>query len=83
MNYRWTFRKKPNESIITEISKTLRIPKSLAEVLAARGVSNEIEAKRFFAPELGDLHDPFLMNGMNEAVERILYEENRVLAFSA
>ncbi len=72
MNYRWTFREKPNESTVHKISKTLDIPKSLAEVLAARGIKDEIEAKKFFSPSLNDLYDPFLMKGMEEAVDRIL-----------
>lgn len=72
MNYRWTFRERADESSIHKISKTLGIPKSLAKVLAARGVSNELEAQRFFTPSLDDLHDPFLMKGMKEAVNRII-----------
>jgi single-stranded-DNA-specific exonuclease len=72
LNYRWTFRERPDESSIHKISKTLGIPKSLAKVLAARGVSDEIEARKFFTPSLDDLHDPFLMKGMKEAVNRIL-----------
>ncbi|MFH1049536.1 MAG: single-stranded-DNA-specific exonuclease RecJ [bacterium] len=72
MNYKWTFRKKPDESIIQKIGSTLGIPKSLAKVLIARGVEDEIGAKKFFFPSLEDLHDPFLMDGMEQAVERIL-----------
>ena len=72
MKYRWTFKEKPNESIIHKISETLKIPKSLARVLYARGVKDEIEAHKFFKPSLDDLHDPFLIDGMDIAVDRIL-----------
>jgi single-stranded-DNA-specific exonuclease len=72
LNYRWTFRKKPDESIIHKIASSLEIPTSLAVALNARGVNDEIEAKKFFMPSLDDLHDPFLMDGMDIAVERIL-----------
>lgn len=44
---------------------------ALCTLLAARGIKNFEEAKRFFRPELSDLHDPFLMRGMREAVTRI------------
>ncbi len=72
MNYRWTFRQKPDEKIVDIISESLKIPKSLARVLGARGIESEEEAKRFFKPSLDDLHDPFLMDGMEIATERII-----------
>lgn len=40
-------------------------------LLAARGITNFEEAKQFFRPQLSDLHDPFLMRGMKDAVNRI------------
>ncbi len=72
MNYRWTFKSKPDDSIIKQIASSLKIPKSLARVLIARGVKDEREAKKYFRPSLEDLHDPFLLDGMDIAVERIL-----------
>ena len=36
-----------------------------------RGIKNYEEAKLFFRPELSQLHEPFLMKGMQKAVERI------------
>ncbi len=44
---------------------------ALCTLLAARGIKDFEEAKRFFRPTLTDLHDPFLMRGMKEAVARI------------
>ncbi len=72
MNYRWTFRSKPDESIIQSLKSLLKIPASLAEVLVARGVESQEDAKKFFEPSLDNLHDPFLMDGMEKAVMRIL-----------
>jgi len=40
-------------------------------LLVQRGVSTFDEAKSFFRPTLEDLHDPFLMNDMEVAVQRI------------
>ena len=37
-----------------------------------RGVHTFDEAKAFFRPELTQLHDPFLLNDMDKAIERIL-----------
>lgn len=72
MNYRWTFRQASDESTITKLASSMKIPKSLAGSLAARGVNSSEEAKDFFEPQLEKIHDPFLMDGMDVAVERIL-----------
>jgi single-stranded-DNA-specific exonuclease len=39
--------------------------------LALRGINNFDDAKDFFRPEINQLHNPFLMKGMQEAVNRI------------
>lgn len=43
----------------------------MAHLLLQRGVSTYKEAKKFFRPQLSDLHDPFLMKDMDLAVSRI------------
>jgi len=43
----------------------------LAAPLARRGVATPAEADAFLAPHRRDLHDPFLLHGMEEAVERL------------
>jgi single-stranded-DNA-specific exonuclease len=44
----------------------------VASVLAARGVETEETARALLKPSLEQLHDPFLMLGMRESVERVL-----------
>ena len=44
----------------------------VAGVLAARGVEAEEDARALLNPSLEQLHDPLLMLGMREAVERVL-----------
>lgn len=72
LNYRWNFKEKPDESTVKNLKESLKIPLSLAKVLISRGVNSDIEAKRFFEPSLEDIHDPFLMTGMDAAVDRIV-----------
>ncbi len=43
----------------------------LSAPLARRGVSTPSEADAFLAPHRRGLHDPFLLHGMEEAVERL------------
>jgi single-stranded-DNA-specific exonuclease len=71
-NYRWKFRQRADESTIHNLANILNIPKSLANVLAVRGVFSTGEAEKFFEPKLEDLNDPFLMDGMETAIYRIL-----------
>ncbi len=45
---------------------------SLTErVLAQRGYDDAVQREKFLAPKLGDLHDPFLLLGMQKTVARI------------
>lgn len=52
-------------------------PAWLALLLARRGVSDRRDAERFLAPSLDQLHDPYLLAGMEEGVERLLRARER------
>ncbi len=67
---RWTYRE-TDEAAVTALQKELNIHPVLCRLMVQRGITNLEEAKLFFRPSLDDLHDPFLMKDMNEAVERI------------
>lgn len=43
----------------------------VGELLVRRGVTTPREAEVFFSPSIEDLHDPFLMPGMDKAVNRL------------
>jgi len=53
------------------LAKELGINPILAHLLVQRGINNFDQAKKFFRPQLSDLHDPFLMNDMDKAVARL------------
>ncbi|MDE7080570.1 MAG: single-stranded-DNA-specific exonuclease RecJ, partial [Muribaculaceae bacterium] len=44
---------------------------TVAEILVRRGVRTPQEASSFFAPSVNDFHDPFLMQDMDKAVNRL------------
>ena len=48
------------------------MPEAIAKVLVFRGIDDYTKAKSYFRPTLELLHDPFLMDGMERAVGRIL-----------
>lgn len=43
----------------------------VVKLLEERGITTPEEAQKFFNPSLNDLHDPFLMPGMDAAVSRL------------
>jgi single-stranded-DNA-specific exonuclease len=53
------------------------LPSWLALLLARRGVVDAAGADRFLKPSLDQLHDPFLLAGMEEAVCRLVDARNR------
>lgn len=67
---RWTL-KPANEQDVERLHEALRINPVLCRMLALRNIKDYDAAKQFFRPELSHLHDPLLMLGMKQAVERI------------
>ncbi len=57
---------------LKKISDELDLPIIIARILVNRGYETPEEARRFVDPHFEDLYDPFLMKGMETAVERIL-----------
>ncbi|MBK6933278.1 MAG: single-stranded-DNA-specific exonuclease RecJ [Saprospirales bacterium] len=66
------------------LHETLHIAPLLCRLLAQRGIRSFDDARRFFRPALGDLHDPFLLRDMERAVERLqraLQHGERILLY--
>jgi single-stranded-DNA-specific exonuclease len=61
----------PHPDAAAALARDARLPLVLAELLVARGITQAAEAFAFLNPEPAHLHDPFLMLGMNPAVERL------------
>ena len=54
-----------------QLAQDLGISPVLGRLLVERGINTVSEAKKFFRPQLPDLHSPFLMKDMDIAVERL------------
>lgn len=67
----WKIKELPEESEVKSFAKELNKNEVVTTLLLQRGISTAEEAQRFFKPSLTDLHDPFLMAGMERAVVRI------------
>ena len=68
---RWTIKPIPEQKDIDRLSNALKVDDLVAQLLLQRGIDTYEKAKKFFRPELSDLHDPFLMKDMKVAVTRI------------
>ena len=64
---------KEQEQIKESLQSDIGVSSVICELLVQRGVKNKEDAKKFFSPQLSDLHDPYLMDGMREAVDRLNY----------
>ncbi|MCA1594767.1 MAG: DHH family phosphoesterase, partial [Acidobacteria bacterium] len=68
---RWEVRAKAGEQAQT-LARALGVSATVAGLLIARGVETEEDARAVLHPTLEQLHDPALMLGMKESVERVL-----------
>ena len=55
------------------LAKALGVSPIVAGLLVARGYHDSAAAEVFLNPALNQLHDPFLMRGMTDAVNRLLH----------
>lgn len=67
----WEIAENVKPEAVESLSSELGIKKDMAQLLLSRGIADFDSAKSFFRPSLNDLHDPFLMKGMEKAVSRI------------
>ncbi len=68
---RWLFESLPSNEQISLLSKEINVSTVPATLLLQRGVSDFESAKSFFRPALEHLHSPFLMKGMDIAINRL------------
>lgn len=54
-----------------QLARDMNISVTFAELLLRRGLADPKAADKFIRGSLGDLHDPYLLSGMKEAVPRI------------
>jgi single-stranded-DNA-specific exonuclease len=71
MAKRWVLKDAADGDIVQQLAEQLNISKVLSNMLAQRGIRDFEEAKYFFRPSPLHLHDPFLMQDMEKAIDRI------------
>ncbi len=71
MNKRWILKDLPPQKRIEELCQAININSFLASILLQRGINDFEAARNYFRPSLEQLHNPFLMKGMERAVMRL------------
>jgi single-stranded-DNA-specific exonuclease len=61
-----------DETLVQATASALQVPPVIARLLCQRGLHDPDAARAFLQPALTQLHDPFLLLGMREAVDRLL-----------
>ena len=80
----WSPKPLPDNDKIKHLQLEIGVPQEIASLLLQRGIDDYESAKSFFRPELSDLHDPFLMLDMREAVHRIIeaiQKEEKIMVY--
>ena len=77
MDKRWVIKKPGDAAEVAVLTKALDVDKSVANLLVQRGLKSFDDARYFFRPRLEDLHDPFSMLDMNQAVDRVMSAMDR------
>ncbi|GIV61086.1 MAG: single-stranded-DNA-specific exonuclease RecJ [Rhodothermaceae bacterium] len=85
MKYRWALRPVENPDAVARLQRELNnLPEALARALVLRGIETFEAARHFFRPSREDLHDPFLMQDMEAAADRVataLTRGERILVY--
>lgn len=73
MERTWTFSTPARLDVARSIARQISLAPCLSPVLARAGLFEPERARRFLFPRLRDLGDPYLISGIQQAVDRIFY----------
>ena len=78
----WVEQKDAEEVSLEEQPVDFKCPPVIKRLLKKRGLWQKESLKKFFKPTLSQLKDPFCLNGMEKAVDRLVlaFQKNEVVA---
>jgi single-stranded-DNA-specific exonuclease len=71
MTRAWKIKENGHSENIRKMAEELGVNPVIATLLVQRDITTFEQAKAFFRPEISMLYDPFLMNDMDKAVQRL------------
>lgn len=72
MELKWVVQQRPERELIRELAAVLNLPEIASSIMVSRGLDTSESAQKFLKPSLNDLFDPFVVSGMNTAVDRVI-----------
>ena len=84
MEKKWIYPPEGDQEVIKQLAVGLEVSPLVARLLHARGVNTLEEARLFWEPRMEDLHDPFLLEGMEPTVDRLeraLRDKEKMMVF--
>ncbi|MBM3451739.1 MAG: single-stranded-DNA-specific exonuclease RecJ [Bacteroidetes bacterium] len=84
MNKKWVIKSEPPNSDVEKLKDELKVNEIIIKLLLQKGIDSREKAEEFFRPKLDDLHDPFSMKDMKNAVElvnKIIQSKKKILLF--
>jgi single-stranded-DNA-specific exonuclease len=84
MNKKWIMQSVPSETEVERLKIELKVNDIIAKLLLQKGIDSIEKAEGFLRPKLADLHNPFLMKDMTQAVELVnktIQQNGKILFF--
>ncbi len=75
-NRRWRMRE-ADSALIEALKERAGLSPLKARLLVNRGITDAVAAERYLTASLADLYDPFLLNGMEQAVVRLVQAQQQ------
>ncbi|MBW7868913.1 MAG: single-stranded-DNA-specific exonuclease RecJ [Brumimicrobium sp.] len=84
MKKKWLIKEAPDLQQVQKLKNELKLEEVIAYLLIQRGITDYENMRVFFRGTLQELHDPFLMLHMKEAVQRVnkaLLDKEKILIY--
>ncbi len=84
LKLKWVFAETPDADIVRTLTDQTDLPPEIVRILINRQLVSHEQIKRFVDPDLSDLFDPFTLDGIGAAVERIikaLRDQERIMVY--
>lgn len=76
MDKKWIIKNNQNLDAVQKLSSALGISSVTASILISRDVESTEDGKQFFSPSISTMYDPFLLKGVQTAIDRIIQAVN-------
>ncbi len=80
----WVLALDPPDQLVSEIAAEFDLPRPIVKILINRRIDDINKIQKFIRPRMEDLSDPFILKGMDGAIDRLtdaLRENERIMVY--